>query len=158
MQQPLRCFIMTVRTTQVCQQILLGIITDYRIRSCNGDPASPSWVRSFSTGILSVSANCVTVTSDIELPRVLPGQERSTGRLLFEPMRTCRHDQLCRTLVIKPFNTLEVVDCLLGKIIARTDAAGCKLAASSGSMPSRPSRSCCRRRLVDLFLILDAPA
>ena len=43
-------------------------------------------------------------------------------------MRTRRHDQLRRALVIKPLYTLQIVYCLFSQIIARTDAAPGKLA------------------------------
>src|SRR5215216_1570292 len=83
-------------------------------------PASSSCVSRRSTGTFSTSANWLTVTSAMNPPAPRSGLLAGGG---FEPMLACRHDERARALGVHAIDLQQIVDCLLGEILTREDAA-----------------------------------
>src|SRR5262245_44226295 len=85
-------------------------------------PASSSCSRSRSTGTFSTFAKSATVTSDMR-----PTSAVLRLLLLLEPVRARGHDELGRPLGVEPGDLGEIVDGLLGQILAGHYPAARKL-------------------------------
>src|SRR6516164_9367197 len=122
------------------------------MRASGPDTLMPAWsscASSRSTGTLSTSANCETVTSAI----YFASSSESVTRL--EPRRTRRHDQLRGLVRGEPLDVGELIDRLLGEVLARAHAAPGQRQRQVRAHALQQQQILRRHRLVERLLARD---
>src|SRR5215469_15276208 len=122
------------------------------MRASGPDTLMPAWsscASSRSTGTFSTSANCVTVTSAINFA----SSSESVTRL--EPRCARRHDQLPGLLGGEPLDVGELIDRLLGEILAGAHPTPCECQREIRAHALEQQQIVRRHRLIERLLARD---